>query len=187
MISDLDLPRAIFDESRVYRYLLRRPDLGGGRPGLGLSLGGVVLFVPLNPSKADERVDDPSVRRMIGFARGWGFRMLEVANIFALRTTNPLELYEHPDPIGPENDDHIRAAVDRAGIVVCAWGNHGEFMDRGAAVLQLIRQGIDPWLIRCLGVNMSGQPRHPLYVAAATGPVTYPRTAPPINTQSGRP
>src|SRR5271165_6802401 len=58
----------------------------------------------LNPSKADEATDDPTIRRCIGFARSWGFGSLAVGNLFAYRATYPDELCASPDPVGSEND-----------------------------------------------------------------------------------
>ncbi|TMF61888.1 MAG: DUF1643 domain-containing protein, partial [Chloroflexi bacterium] len=67
---------ATFSADRRYRYRLwRRWD--GARP--------VVAFVMLNPSTADARRDDPTIRRCIGFAKSWGFGGVEVVNLFAYR------------------------------------------------------------------------------------------------------
>lgn len=150
------LEPAVFSPCRTYRYVLRRP------VGLG---GGTCLFVMLNPSTADETVNDPTIRRCMGFARDWGYGLLLVANLFALRSTDPRALYAAEDPVGPENDRHILAAASEAGVVVCAWGNHGAHLDRGRAVASLLKgEGVEA---RCLGVTGTGQPRHPLYIPKA--------------------
>ncbi len=52
---------------------------------------------------------NPTIRRCIGFAKAWGLRGLIVGNLFALRSTDPKALYDHPDPIGPDNAQHILA------------------------------------------------------------------------------
>jgi len=44
------------------------------RLGRRWSDGPVVAFIMLNPSCADEHIDDPSVRRCIGFAQAAGVR-----------------------------------------------------------------------------------------------------------------
>lgn len=102
-----------------------------------------VVFVMLNPSTADADVDDPTIRKCMGFARQWNqqlrpgicgqqvreeiqFGGISVVNLFAWRATDPDDLLASPDPIGPDNDDYIRreAFTARAAgsIVVCAWG-----------------------------------------------------------------
>ena len=142
---------AVFDESGVYRYLLWRK-WDRSRPS--------VAFVLLNPSTADATADDPTIRRCIGFARGWGFGGMEVANLFAFRATTPRLLGSAIDPVGPENDRHLRELAARAEHVVVAWGNGGALFGRAAAVLPLF-EGRE---LYCLGVTKAGAPRHPLYV-----------------------
>ena len=143
---------AVFDASGVYRYGLWR-EWDAARPA--------VAFVMLNPSTADGERNDPTIRRCLGFARSWGFGRLEVVNLFALRATNPAQLAQHPEPIGPENDDHIRAAISTATTVVAAWGTHGELGGRDTAVSRLL-----PSSACDLGRTRAGHPRHPLYVRA---------------------
>ena len=41
----------------------------------------------------------------------WGYGRMDVCNIFALRSTDPKELYKDEDPVGSENDFHIRIAA----------------------------------------------------------------------------
>ncbi len=148
---------AEFSPERAYRYRLWR-EWGG--------TGALVCWVMLNPSTADETIEDPTIRRCIGFARAWRCRGIEAVNLFALRSTDPKALYDHADPVGPENDDAIALAAARADIVIAAWGVHGTFLGRGDAVVgMLARRGI---ALSCLGTTKDGHPRHPLYVAAAT-------------------
>ena len=54
---------AVLSPCRQYRYALWRKWADGPQ----------VLFVMLNPSTADESVDDPTIRRCISFAKAWGF------------------------------------------------------------------------------------------------------------------
>ena len=62
-----------------------------------------VLFIMLNPSKADDKIDDPTVRRCISFAKNWGFGGLMIGNLFAYRTTYPKELFKTKNPKGKDN------------------------------------------------------------------------------------
>ena len=130
---------------------------------------GTVLFVMLNPSTADAETDDPTIRRCAGFARRWGFRELAVANLFALRATNPRELWRASDPVGPENDQHLVEMSSRADAVIAAWGAHGVYRNREQHVLRLLNGTVE-----YLGLTKQGHPRHPLYLradAARTGMV----------------
>lgn len=150
---------AEFSPCNTYRYSLSR--WWSSHPVAGRCC----LFVMLNPSTADATADDPTIRRCIGFARSWGFDGLEVVNIFALRSTDPRTLYAHPEPIGPRNDEVIAESACFAGRVVCAWGNHGRLLGRGAEVLaSLVAAGIQPW---CFRLTRAGQPEHPLYQSSA--------------------
>lgn len=153
---------AAFSPCRRYRYALWRM-WDEERP--------IVLFVCLNPSAADEARDDPTVRRCLGYARAWGFGGLRLANLFALRATDPAALRRADDPTGPANDRWIARMAQGASRVVLAWGNQGG--ERGDAVRARLP---DP---HCLRLTRSGQPAHPLYLPASLVPVPFapcPRT-----------
>lgn len=132
-------------------------------------------FIMLNPSTADARQDDPTIRRCIGFARKWGFGGLVVGNLFALRATDPRELLRAVDPVGPENDAHLLAIARTAGLVVAAWGTMAELRGRGAAVREsLEREGVE---LQVLGLTAEGYPRHPLYLKRELQPRAWRREA----------
>ena len=52
-----------------------------------------IAFVMLNPSTADGEIDDPTIRRCIGFARDLGYGRLHVVNLFTYRATDPREVW----------------------------------------------------------------------------------------------
>jgi hypothetical protein len=141
---------ATISDCRTYRYLLgRRWDAGP-----------IVGWVMLNPSTADGQVDDPTIRRVIGFSKAFGARACVVGNLYALRATNPDELRKHPDPIGPDNDHYLdELFADPPFGVVAAWGARPE-ADAQAVASMLGRD------LMCLGTTKDGHPRHPLYVPA---------------------
>jgi hypothetical protein len=115
-------------------------------------------FLMLNPSTADETADDPTVRRCIGYAKDWGYGTLVVGNLFALRSTDPENLYDHPDPVGPENDVHLEEICDEAEKVIAAWGHHGGLHDRGPEV----PRALDADLF-ALDTTKDDHLAHPLY------------------------
>ena len=146
---------AVFDATGHYRYHLWRAwDAGLPR----------VAFVLLNPALADATRDDPTLRRCLGFARAWGYGRLDVVNLFAYRTPSPAVLRRAPDPVGPDNDAVLVEVTRQANLVVVGWGNGGQWLGRDVAVRALL----DPLNLTCLGLTKLGQPRHPLYLPAAS-------------------
>ncbi len=137
------------DPTGNYRYSLLREWGEDGR----------VLFVMLNPSTADGELDDPTIRRCMGFASEAGFGGMSVVNLYAYRSKDPFALNEVEDPIGPDNDATIVKEAARADLVVAAWGGKPN-KRRIEEVLELLR----PRRMRCLGVNQNGAPQHPLYI-----------------------
>lgn len=147
-----------------YRYSLGRKWVDGWPPP--------VTFVMLNPSTADHQLDDPTIRRCVGFAKAWGYGRLKVVNLYAWRATQPRDLWRADDPVGPQNDEHLAEAAyiayEHDAPLVAAWGANAK-PDRVAQVLAL------PHLDRltALGVTKSGAPRHPLYLRADTVPTPW--------------
>jgi hypothetical protein len=133
-------------------------------------------FVMLNPSTADASVDDPTIRRCMGFARLWGAGGIVVVNLFAFRTTDPKILFgpqsaERGDGnVGNENDEHIRKVLGVVDNVVCAWGAHPLAASRAREVLALFPSGVE---VSCLGTTKDGHPKHPLYLRANTARVPF--------------
>lgn len=129
-----------------------------------------LLYIMLNPSIADGLQDDATIRKCVGFADRLGFGSISVVNLFAYRATNPKELTKVEDPIGNMfNDDTILVAASNANLIIAAWGNMGEFMDRSIAIRRLLQR----YTIHCLGVTKAGEPRHPLYLPYSQDPVIY--------------
>src|SRR5205807_9855267 len=120
---------AVFSACRRWRYLLwRRWD--AARPAAN--------FLMLNPSTADEFKLDPSCTRARVYAERWGYGALIVTNLFGWRATDPQEMRAARDPVGRGNDRAILRAAREAGIVVCAWGNHGAHLGRSTAVQAML-------------------------------------------------
>ena len=151
---------ACISECGMYRYTLDRSWHDGD---------GTCVFIMLNPSTADALQDDPTIRRCIGFARNWGFGSLRVLNLFAFRATDPKRLQMAGDPIGPENDFQIIKGCENAQLIVLAWGNHGTYLRRGAAVVGLLY--LKRHQLFHLGLSKTGQPKHPLYLKKDLKPI----------------
>lgn len=160
----MEVRNAMFSPCRRYRYALSICwDAGLSR----------CMFVMLNPSTADEFVDDPTIRRCKGFARDWGFGGLWVGNLFGFRSTEPSGLLDADDPVGPANDAALRWMALDAGLLVYAWGAWPDAVDRACQIAHLL--GF--MRARHLGLTASGAPRHPLYLSKGTKPQTFERPA----------
>ena len=137
-----------------YRYgLIRR---WGDGPNMG--------FIMLNPSTADAEVDDPTIRRCIGFARREGCGGIVVVNLFPLRATDPAVLWAtlYPERFGPESDSELQRHLKMVdGPLVAGWGAEAGQRGEDAVKLTLHYQG---YRLMCLGMTKDGHPRHPLYV-----------------------
>jgi hypothetical protein len=145
---------AIISACGQYRYML-------SRPGDMTATRGPALFIMLNPSTADAEMDDPTIRRCRGFAQAWGCGGIQVVNLYALRSTDPAALWEHDDPVGPENDSWLTRLTLAATEVVCAWGVNAQPSRVREVAAMLANAGVR---LKCLGTTKSGAPRHPLYV-----------------------
>lgn len=147
---------AIISTCGQYRYKLTRPahDMH--------PTAGPALFIMLNPSTADAALDDPTIRRCIGFAKTWDCAGLVVANLYALRATNPAALWTHADPVGEDNDMMLAQLIRDHETVVCAWGANAR-PERVDVVRKMFHRLSRPM---CLGTTKAGAPRHPLYIRA---------------------
>lgn len=153
---------AILSECTRYRYTLAR--IWDAGPCLG--------FVMLNPSTADATLDDPTIRRCIGFARKWGYGSLVVGNLFAYRATEPDDLKAVDDPIGPANNEHLARIAQGCDRIVCAWGSHR--MARGLRAQFVVDHLRDYGANLCaLKISKDGSPGHPLYISGDTLPVKF--------------
>ena len=139
--------KANISKDKIYRYTLSRT-WDSTKP--------TVLFIGLNPSIADENIDDPTVTRCINFAKDWGYGTLLMANLFAFRSTYPKEIYLIDDPIGKDNDHYILECVKQSDLIIACWGNNGTYMDREKIIKELVPN------LYCLQKNKNGTPHHPL-------------------------
>ena len=162
MSSDAIHRSAIVSPDGRYRYRLDRR--------WALSQGVRMAFVMLNPSTADGMVDDPTIRRCIGFAQREGAASLQVVNLFAYRATDPKFLANAKrkgvDIAGEFNDDYLADVLHTAAIVVAAWGAHKEASSRAGHLADMA--AASGARLMCLGTTKNGSPRHPLYVRANT-------------------
>ena len=159
---------AHFSPCRTWRYLLWRTWNTETPP---------CMFIGLNPSTADERKDDPTIRRCIRFARDWGHGGLVMANVFPYRSTstqglldpaNPRRIGEHARGPRLANLSSIAFAAKSCAMIVAAWGAFPHAWGEAEEIADYIEREL-----YCLDFTKEGQPRHPLYIAAETKPRLY--------------
>lgn len=163
MLPDkLSASGAVFNSTRTHRYILWRELNGSGaKPA--------IAFIGLNPSTADEIKNDPTVTRCIGYARRWGYGTFYMLNIFGLRSTDPKGLYNSANPVGQGNDRAIMEVAQAVDRIVLCWGNHGQHVERGTKILELLRNFPCHYLTK----TKAGQPGHPLYLKADLEPLEW--------------
>lgn len=151
-----------------HRYVLRRSWLGDG---------GVVNFIMLNPSTADDVFDDATIRRCVGFAKRWGFSGLTVTNLFAYRATQPKDLRfllamedGYKLAVGVGNTSHILREARDAQKIVCAWGDNCDVLpDRASDIIKLCRAHD----LFCIRRTKKGNPAHPVRERYTDAPTLF--------------
>lgn len=159
---------ARFSDDRRHRYRLARALTDAGRAELNGARAAQldrVVFVMLNPSTADAFVLDPTVRKCCEFAKRWGADLLEVVNLFAMRSPYPKDLLkwahgDRGDDVAADNQ-LVEACVQLGRtITIASWGNHGALDDRHRYVGKLLAERHIQ--LHHLGLTQYGHPKHPL-------------------------
>jgi hypothetical protein len=163
LVVKAEYSTAVISECGRYRYELgRRWDADGP----------LLEFIMLNPSTANGYINDATIRRCIAFAKRWGYGGIVVRNLYAWRATNPAELVNLDDPIGPKN----RAFLSRtdADCTIVAWGADPAAVGWwNGYPFGWQRTVIQRPALYCLGTNAGGSPKHPLYVPADRTPIRW--------------
>lgn len=106
--------------------------------------------------------------------RGFAFRMSArkyiAGNPFAFRATDVRALSRAADPVGPENEQHIRQIVADADLLVPCWGNRSKLplalRPRLGALTRVLLASGKP--VHVFGLTKSGDPLHPLMLGYDT-------------------
>lgn len=148
---------AVISDCGKYRYLLRRT-WDHAKPR--------ALLIMLNPSTADAKQDDATIRSCVRLLTGLGYGSMEVVNVFAYRATDPDELEKQPNSIGPRNAQTMTSAIQRCDVVVLAWGAHEMARPHTDRLVSLVRSYRPA--AYCFGRTKAGMPKHPLYIKSGT-------------------
>jgi hypothetical protein len=126
-----------------------------------------VMFIGLNPSKADESENDNTIRRVVGMAKEWGYGGVYMLNCFPFISTNPDDLKDFGN--SEENDHHIRYYAQICEEIIFAWGAFEivKASGRGEELKKMFPNA------KALIINRDGSPRHPLYVPKSVTPIKF--------------
>lgn len=168
--SDDGIGQARFSDDRRMRYRLSRiistRMLDPTRLAIPHDLRQItrVVWVMLNPSTADAFKLDPTVKRCCEFSRRWNADIVEVVNLFALRSTDPNELLKHHRLLRGDDIENDRQILETMAYpnarVIAAWGNWGELDGRATYVRQMLRERHVE--LEALRFAQNGSPMHPL-------------------------
>ena len=122
-----------------------------------------ILYIMLNPSLADDKNDDPTIRRLINFTKKFNYGGFSVGNIFTKITPNPKEI-DKSKGMSDKNFEKLLNLINKVDQIVYAWGNSVEEP-------QLLKELIlSP---KCFGKNLNGTPKHPLYLPKNSKLIDY--------------
>ena len=125
-----------------------------------------------NPSTADAELDDPTIRRCVGFSQRMRYGGLVVVNLFAVRSPDPMTVRQVSDPAGPDNDFWVRYWASKCPLTMAAWGFDGRVFNADRYMLRTLGE-VAPFRVMCLGTTKGGDPRHPLFVRSDQAAVPY--------------
>jgi hypothetical protein len=151
------IKRTHISEDGKYRYTLYR-EWDESKP--------TILFIMLNPSTADDKEDDQTMKRVIDYSKLWGYGSVHVGNLNAYRSKDPKILKTIEDPEGKENITHVKSLVERVEKVIYAWGNAGKEPKWLSDIVPT------PY---CIYTTKDGNPRHPSRSKIVLQPVVYTR------------
>ena len=103
-----------------------------------------VIFIGVNPSKANTLKNDRTIIRIINFCSKWNYKNIYVINLFGLISRSPSQLTKSIDPVGKNNDLITLKALEfwRKNIncdLWLGWGDKGQLYRRDLVVLKLIK------------------------------------------------
>ena len=158
----------LFSQCGSYRWILKRELLSGKK---------TVVFIGLNPSKANSLNNDRTLVRIINFCSRWDYKNIYIINLFGLISKSPSQLLKSKDPIGINNNLITLMTLNfwQKNIncdLWLGWGDKGQLNGRNLEVIKIIEnlsnlksnENNFSERILSLGISKKGNPLHPLYI-----------------------
>ncbi len=147
---------AQFSKCRKYRYALWRI-WDESKP--------LVMYIGLNPSKANEEKTDNTITRVIGISKSLGYGGIYMMNCFPYVSTNPDDLKDFGNTA--LNDHWLYKVAAKCQDIIFAWGRFKVAKNRAVELTGMFPDA------KCLIKNKDGTPRHPLYIKTNTKPQPF--------------
>lgn len=163
---------ADFSADRRHRYTLTmefKPDL------LSEERTETTTVILKNPSSADERKSDATIRKVETFVyqRLPKTKYLNIYNIFAFRATDAIELHQlmkendMNEGVGADNDHHLLELLKLTDQLIIAWGGPSGidrliYDQRVADIKKLLAKNYGGPIFEVVGSNPTNQPLHGL-------------------------
>ena len=135
-----------------------------------------IIFIGLNPSLSDAVFLDNTTKKIIKISKNNNYGKVKLINLFALISSNPARLFNHKNPVGYLNNNHIfknlkHWSENKNCDLWLGWGNKGKFLNRNKRISKKIMQynsirknnfdnPLGPLLIK---KTIKDNPIHPLY------------------------
>ena len=150
---------AKFNSKKTKRYFLSRS--WSSKP--------VATWIMLNPSIADDKLNDRTINRCINFTKSWNYGGLNVVNLCSDINTKPFEILKKlksnymPDP---KSLHYIDIAINNCKTIYCAWGFSIEIPD-------WLKTKLRDKQVKALCLSTLKTPMHPLYISSKTIPKDF--------------
>lgn len=141
----MEIRSAEFSECGKYRYLLKR--VWNDQDPFALCIG-------LNPSRANHERNDTTINILTDTLRWHEYGGFYMANLYALITPHPKELFSVPDAI-KDNDKWIDLAAGQVRDIIFCWGAFKGIEYRAKKMKERFPKAL------CFGRSANGSPWHP--------------------------
>lgn len=143
------------------RYLLRIP--------LKNSENKKVLVIMKNPSKANNKISDLTIDRVLTFCNSEGYSEVSIMNLFSYYSTNPTKIKnliddgKIDDAIGIKTDRIMKEIINEVDEIIVAWGGNSinrekHYKNRIKQVTNIIK-GKDIYYVQSISED-TYYPRH---------------------------
>lgn len=147
------------DSENKYRY------------ALGALSAKPLFVIGLNPSTADDKVADPTIKKVMGFAEQNGYSSFVMLNLYPERSPYPDDLPLEADSNQFEKNVQIileLISTQEQADILLAWGDNIYSRDYLLKSIHLIYKTLSSHKVnwwRISDLTKRGQPRHPLYIS----------------------